>query len=329
MEYKFDLISMGEAVVEVFRKEVDIGLDVPEDFIGPFPSGAPAITVDTMAKLGAKCAFIATVGQDDFGNCVMNRLADDGVDVSGFAQLKNAMTGIAFTNYYSNGDRKFIYNFTTASPAYLTPEMIDPKVIASTKWLHISGNVLAFSESARKAVIKAVKIAHKNNIGISLDPNIRLEIMDKDKLHKLMKPVLDRATVLLPSCGELNLIYGENKKEADIIHSLLKGHIKTIVRKEGENGCSVFTKEKTVHTDAFDNIAEVDPTGCGDAFGAGFIYGMLKGWDNKRITIFANAVGAITATKKGAMEGIKDLDEVKKFLNDRNINIFEGIDNEK
>lgn len=329
MEKKLDLISMGEAVVEVFRKELDVGLDIAADFIGPFPSGAPAITVDTMAKLGGKCAFIATVGQDDFGNCVINRLVNDGVDVSSIEKLKASMTGLAFTNYYSNGDRKFIYNFTTAATAYLTKEMIDPKVISSTRWLHISGNVMAFSDSARKAVIKAVKIAHRKNIGISLDPNIRLEIMDKDKLYKLLKPVLDRATVLLPSLGELNLIFDESKKEEEIIQSLLAGSVKIIVRKEGENGCRVFTKDAIVYTDAFENIEEVDPTGCGDAFCAGVIYGILNGWDYNQISLFANAVGAITATKKGAMEGIKDLDEVKKFLKDRNINIFAGIDNEK
>lgn len=329
MKKEYALISIGEAVVEIFRKEVDVDLDAAADFIGPFPSGAPAITVDTMAKLGETTAFIATVGDDDFGTCVLKRLSNDGVDVSGIVKLKQAMTGLAFTNYYSNGDRKFIYNFTTAATAYLTPEMIEEKVFASTRWLHVSGNVLAFSESVRTAVIKAVEIAHRNNIGISLDPNIRLEIMDKDKLKELLAPVLGKATLLLPSQGELKLIFGQDKKEEEIIESLLNANIKAIVRKEGESGCTVFTHDETIHTDGFKQVDEVDPTGCGDAFCAGVIYGILQGWDYKKTTLFANAVGAITATKKGAMEGIENIDEVIKFLTDREIEVFKGTENEK
>ena len=199
MDKMYDLISLGEAVVEIFRKEVDVSMSTASDFEGPYPSGAPAITIDTMAKLGGKCAYIATVGADEFGDCVVDRLTEDGVDVSGISKVKNVMTGLAFTSYYSNGDRKFIYNFTTAATAYLTPEMINEEMIKDTRWLHISGNVLAFSDSAREAVIKAVKIAYENDVDISLDPNIRLEIMDKNNIFNLLRPVLERATVLFPS----------------------------------------------------------------------------------------------------------------------------------
>jgi len=199
--------------------------------------------------------------------------------------------------------------------------LIDKRVILASRWLHVSGNVLAFSKSARDAVIKAVKVAHKHDIPISLDPNIRLEIMDKRKLYHLLKPILDRATVLLPSKGELNLIFGESKSDHEIIRTLLSGNVKTVVSKEGEAGSTAYTKEETVHADAFEGIDEVDPTGCGDAFCAGFIYGMLNRWGMMQTLKFANAVGAITATKKGAMEGVERLDEVKQFLSKRDIKI--------
>lgn len=328
MESKYDLISIGEAVVEIFRKEVDIDLDVAADLIGPFPSGAPAITVDTMAKLGGRTAFIAAVGEDDFGICIKKRLQDDGVDISGVFTLHNVMTGLAFTKYYSNGERSFIYNFTTAATAFLTPEMVDQKQIESTKWLHISGNVLAFSKSARQAVIKAVDIAYQNNIGISLDPNVRLEIMNKDAIYELMEPVLKKTTILIPSAGELNLIYGEDKSEEDIIKSLLSSNVKAIIRKEGARGCTLFTGDEIVHTEGFKEINVTDPTGCGDSFCAGIIYGLINGWNYTKTTQFANAVGAITATKQGAMEGISDLDEVIKFLRGRKIDA-KGKSNEE
>lgn len=320
MVKNFDMISIGEAVVEVFRKTLDVGLDEPADFVGPFPSGAPAIAADTMAKLGCRSALIATVGADEFGSCITKRLIRDGVDVSNIFELKKTMTGIAFTANYSNGDRKFIFNFSTAATAYLTPDLIDPIVIQSSKWLHISGNVLAFSESTRQAVIKAVEIASENGIGISLDPNIRLEIMEKGKIKELLQPILDKADILFPSSGELSQIF-EGESDQEIIASLLKRQIRTIVRKEGSHGCTVFTASEEKHYATFEDVDVVDTTGCGDSFCAGFIYGLLHGWDINRTAVFANAVASITATKKGAMEGIINKEEVMEFLKNRNIDL--------
>lgn len=307
---------MGEAVVEIFRKEVDVPLDAVGDFSGPYPSGAPAITTSTMAKLGAKTAFVATVGNDSFGTSLIKRLAADGVDTACIERLDEAMTGIAFTSYRSNGDRSFIFNFKTAATAYLDPAYVDPDFIRSSRWLHISANVMAFSSMTREAVIKAVDIAFSEGIPISFDPNIREEIMDQSSIQDLYGPVLEKASVIIPSLGELNWIFGNEKSEEQIITELLKGPCKFVIRKEGEKGSTFFTADNELHMDAFpiDQDRIVDPTGCGDAFCAGVAYGFLQEWSLKDIAAFANAVGALTGTRMGAMEGIGNLDEVRKFL---------------
>jgi len=316
MEKHFDLISMGEAVVEIFRKDVDVPLDDIGDFVGPYPSGAPAITIDTMAKLGARSAFVATVGKDSFGNTLIKRFADDGVDTSQIIKLDEAMTGIAFTSYKSNGDRNFIFNFKTAATAYLDPSYIDIDFIMSGKWLHISANVLAFSSLTRAAVIKAVDAAFSVGIPISFDPNIRSEIMDRETILELYKPVIDKATVIIPSSGELNWMYGDDKSEKEIISDLLSGNCNFVITKEGREGCTIYSKDIELHTDAFliDEDLIIDPTGCGDAFCAGIIYGFLQDWPQDKVAFFANAVGGLTGTRKGAMEGIRNFEEVRKFL---------------
>ena len=324
MDTRFDLISLGEAVVEIFRKDVDVSLYEVGDFIGPYPSGAPAITADTMAKLGGKAAFIATVGSDDFGTTLVNRLAGDGVDTSQFVRLDDAMTGLALTSYKSSGERNFIYNFTTAATAYLKPDYIDADFIASGRWLHISGNVLAFSETTRQAVIKAVDAAYEAGIPVSLDPNIRPEIMKQETIRALIYPVLQKTRVIIPSVGELNWIFGNDEDE--IITELLKTNIELIVRKEGEKGSTFFTQEGKMYVDAFHVEEIVDPTGCGDAFCAGVIYGLLRGWSHDKVAVFANAVGGITATQKGAMEGIGSIDDVMAFLRKNNVNNMFGED---
>jgi sugar/nucleoside kinase (ribokinase family) len=313
---RFDAISLGELVVEFFRKEVDIPFNRPGDLVGPYPSGAPAIFIDTMARLGAKCGFIGTVGMDDFADCIIARLKSDDVDTSHIVRIEGITTGTAFTAYFSGGERKFIYHMSNAAPGRFSPEHIDEEYVKSSSWLHISGNVLAFSDSAKEAILKAIDVASKYDIPISLDPNMRLEMMRKDEIEELLRPVLEKTTIFFPSEGEIGCVTGLDNEERGVLDLLKKG-IKVIARKEGAYGCTIFTEDEKLHFKAFDDIVVVDPTGCGDSFSAAFVYGYSKGWDFTRTGLFANAVGSITATKKGSMEGIKSFEEVEQFLNQR------------
>jgi sugar/nucleoside kinase (ribokinase family) len=313
MNKRFDAISLGELVVEFFRKEMDIPFDEPGDIIGPFPSGAPAIFIDTMAKLNAHCGFIGTVGNDKFADCIIGRLGRDNVDVSHIVKLDRVTTGTAFTAYFSNGTRKFIYHMSDAAPGRFSPEHIDEEYIQSSRWLHISGNVLAFSHSAKEAIIKAASVADLNDIPISLDPNMRLEMMKKEEIEALLRPVLEKTTLFLPSKGEIECITG-SEDENKGAEELLNQGIQIVARKEGERGCTIFTQDERIHINAFENINVIDPTGCGDSYSAAFVYGILQGWSLGKIGIFANAVGSLTATRKGAMEGIESIEEVNLFL---------------
>jgi len=73
--------------------------------LGPFPSGAPAIFIDTVARLGHKGGIIGAVGNDDFGSCILKRLAEDGVDCRYINKLPGT-TATAFVTYFKNGSRK-------------------------------------------------------------------------------------------------------------------------------------------------------------------------------------------------------------------------------
>ena len=320
MDKVYDLVSMGELVVEIFRKHKGASLSEPHDFIGPFPSGAPAITTDTMAKLGGKCAFLAAVGNDAFGTCCVNRLKHDGVDVSGVSYV-DVITGIAFTSYDNDGGRSFIYNFTNAATAEFSPELLNAETIRKAKWLHISGNVMAFSAKSRAAVVRACEIAEEAGTKISFDPNIRLEIMDKDHLLELFEPVLKRASLVIPSEGELELIFGGGS-EKECIDKLLSDGIKTVALKRGKRGCEIYeAHQEPMLIPAMSGVEEVDATGCGDSFCAGLVYGLNQGWDIRSCGLFANAVGGVTATKNGAMEGVQSIEDVRALLNKNGINI--------
>jgi len=97
------VITIGEILVEIMATEIGDGFLEPIPLVGPFPSGAPAIFIDQVAKLGQPCGMIACVGADDFGRVNLDRLARDGVDISAIAVHPDLPTGSAFVRYRAGG----------------------------------------------------------------------------------------------------------------------------------------------------------------------------------------------------------------------------------
>ena len=118
------LITVGEILVEIMATTVGTGFREPQGLVGPFPSGAPAIFIDQAARLGARCAMIGAVGDDDFGRVNLDRLSADGVDVSAIAVHPGVATGSAFVRYRADGSRDFVFNIRHSASGLiaLTPE---------------------------------------------------------------------------------------------------------------------------------------------------------------------------------------------------------------
>lgn len=101
--------TMGETLVEIMRTEVDKPLNETAPFSGPYPSGSSAIMISTVARMGHSCGIISGVGQDGFGECMLNRLKKDGVDVSRVLVDPDGSTACAFVAYDHDGDRRYSF----------------------------------------------------------------------------------------------------------------------------------------------------------------------------------------------------------------------------
>jgi sugar/nucleoside kinase (ribokinase family) len=297
-------------LVEVMRTGLDQPLSQPGSFAGPFPSGDTPIYIDTVARLGGSAGFIGTVGPDDFGRCLLDRFARDGVDASQVVTLPDRTTGVAFVAYFTGGSRKFIYHWRHAAAGFLGPEHVDPAYIAGARWLHITGCTLAASESSRDACYKAVASAPPG-VRISFDANVRPELLTLDQIRVLCAPVIDRADVLLPSLGEAAMLTGAADDEAGC--RLWASQGKIVVLKQGAAGCRIFAGAQDIPVPGF-RVEEVDPTGAGDSFCAGFTVALLEGMDLPAAGRFANAVGALAVTKLGPMEGAPTRGEVMALM---------------
>ncbi|MEM4879662.1 MAG: sugar kinase [Desulfurococcaceae archaeon] len=315
----FDVISLGEILVEIMRHKKDIMHNVPEIYLGPYPSGAPAITIDCCARLGLKCGFIGVVGADDFGLMLIERLRSDGVDVSRIRIDEKSVTGIAFVAYKSDGSRRFVFNLKQSASANLSPEDVDPEYISKAKVLHISGSTMYIGKEPREACLKAIEIARSSGLIISLDPNIRIELSSIEHIRETFNTIIKNIDIILVGEDELTALTGERETKEAVNKIIGKGP-KIVAVKMGKKGSVVFLENgETYKAKAFE-VEEVDPTGAGDVFNAAFIYGYLKKWNPEKILLFANAAGAIKVTKQGPMEGPLSINEVVEFLRKHGIN---------
>ncbi|MHA1913640.1 MAG: carbohydrate kinase family protein [Promethearchaeota archaeon] len=301
-----DIISLGELLVEIMRLEINTPHSViGANYRGPFPSGAPAIFINSAARMSKPfhftTGFIGVVGADEFGKCILSKLGQDGVDISKIRSLKTKSTGIAFNQYNSDGTRKFI--FAPGAAGELSSGDIEKTYLSDIKVLHIMGSSLSITEKSREACYRAQVMAREENseVIISFDPNLRPEMLELEEILEICKPVLRNTDILLPSGKEAEML-AEIDGPINACQKLLKNGPKIVVLKQGSEGCTVFTQEFSngIKIKGF-NVDEIDPTGAGDSFGGAFIVGFLAGWDLKKVGIFANAVGALKVKSFGPM----------------------------
>jgi sugar/nucleoside kinase (ribokinase family) len=242
---------------------VGTGFRDAQSLIGPFPRGAPAIFIDQAARLGANCAMIGAVGDDDFGRVNLDRLSADGVDVSAIAVHPDIATGSAFVRYRADGSGDFVFKIrhSASGRIALTPEA--SRVISRASRIHVMGSALTIP-SVRNVVEHAVATIKGKGGSVSFDPNIRKEMMSDAALTTTLRQILAVTDLFLPS-GEEILLFSPASDEHEAARQLISQGVKEIALKRGAAGAEVFTRQGTVSAEAF-KVVEVDPTGAGDYF---------------------------------------------------------------
>lgn len=292
--------TMGEILVEIMRPRPDMPLNEAGEFLGPFPSGAPAIFIDTVARLGHEAGIIGGVGADDFGRCVLDRLKADGVDCCNVAQVAHGATAVAFVTYFADGSRKFLYHIDRTPAVW--GDLSDIGAVRDPAFFHIMGCSLMANDALRERIFAVMERLHGQGAKISFDPNIRPELLGERRLADLAGPVLSRCSVLLPGVAELAMLGGAEGVEENVRRAFAAWPLETIVLKRGKHGCTVYTRDAAVDVPAF-RIEEVDPTGAGDCFDAGFLCGVVEGRPLAECAEIAAAAGALNAQAFGPMEG--------------------------
>ena len=198
------LVTIGEILVEIMATTTGTGFREPQPLIGPFPSGAPAIFIDQVAKLGAPCGMIGAVGDDDFGRLNIERLAADGVDVSAISVQPDIATGSAFVRYRADGSRDFVYNILHSANNRIALSPAAERLIASADHLHVMGSALSIPAVKTITEIAVARVKARGG-AISFDPNVRKEMLGDASLGDALRRILAATDIFMPSGEEILL----------------------------------------------------------------------------------------------------------------------------
>ena len=303
------IATAGEILVEFISHQKNCQLQHIAQYSGPYPSGAPAIFLDQVARMGSSTQLFGGVGHDGFGRSVVSRLQDDRVGIEGVQLQDNFSTGCAFVSYYDDGQRDFIFHIeNTACDHFVIPDgIIDP----ANTWLHVSGASLG-NKRMRAVILDFVAQVANAGGKIFCDPNARPELIRDTAAIKALHEVIACSFCLMPSTSDLGVLFPE-LSPAEAINRLLESNAEMIALKKGAEGATVFAQDQRFEFSGH-RVKEIDPTGAGDCFCGTFIALLAQGIDVEQAGKMANAAGAIAVTRRGPMEGNASPEEISQFL---------------
>jgi fructokinase len=281
--------------------------------------GAPANVAAGLARVGTTSAFMGQVGDDMFGRFLAAALKADGVDVSPLRFTRAARTMLAFVSIAANGEREFLFYRDSSADMLFAPADVDEAAIRAARILHF-GSISLIAEPSRAATLHAIRIAREHGLRLSYDPNLRLDLWrDADAARAGLMLGLSHAQIVKVGLEEASFLTGIDDP-LRAARSLWHADMMAMVVTMRAGGCLWLTRDDHGVVPGF-AVTPVDTTGAGDAFTAGLLSGTLETNDpsvhgNRLPAICrrANAMGALTTTRLGAIPALPDRATLQAFL---------------
>lgn len=304
-----EVACLGILVADVIARPIrilpDRGKLVQVEAITLSLGGCASNTGTGLARMGVSTAVIGKVGRDSFGDYIEQTLRQEGIDTRGVIRDETVHTSATMVLVEPDGERRFIHY--VGANAALREEDIPRDVVAEAKILHIGGALLLPGLDG-EPMARLLAWAQAQGLVTSLDT-----VWDaQGRWLDVLQPCFPYVDYFLPSIAEAQEITGYTEPR-EIAHFLLSRGVRVVGLKMGEKGCYVCTEAEEWYLPAYP-VAAVDATGAGDAYVAGFLAGILQGWDLKRTAQLANAAGACCVTSLGATTGMRSLAETLEIV---------------
>lgn len=272
-----------------------------ERFIA-LPGGKGNNQAVACARLGAEVSLIGCVGDDIYGELILNNLNREKIKTNNINTLTGISTGVASITV-AEGENHI--TVVQGANKHLTPRMIEEK----EKVIKESDIILLQLEIPLETVIKTIKIAEANKVPVVLNPAPAM---------RLPKEILEKVKVLTPNEHEVFKIFGLDNANGIEVYSLMKSFPEKLIMTKGKEGAYyVNQKKETMHVQSH-VVKAVDTTGAGDSFNAGLVVKLGQGESIQEAVKYGVAVGALSVTKFGAQAAMPTAEQVRLFLKAKN-----------
>ena len=306
---KYDATIVGLVVLDVLGRPIE---KIPEggnlEYIEELRltvAGTAGGTVIDCAKLGLSTLGVGAVGDDEKADFVISTLEKFGVDTSGFERLKGIPTSSTILNIRPNGERPALH-LRGACDHFLPPPK-DKINIFDCNVFHLGGTGL-LKKLDGPVSVQLLKDAKENGCITTWDL-----IGATEQTINIVKPLLPHIDYFMPSIEEASLMSGLNDPK-DVGKFYLDNGAKNCVFTMGGEGSLFINNSELIKTPAFD-VKVVDTTGCGDAFDAGMIAAIVKGFNIEKSLKFATITSGLVATGLGSDAGIISFEDSLEKMN--------------
>ncbi|MBU3200481.1 carbohydrate kinase family protein [Clostridium estertheticum] len=302
---EIDVLAIGELLIDMISKEYSNNFE-SNDYQRYF-GGSPANIAMNTTKLGIKSQIVSAVGNDGLGEFLIQHLKNNNINTGMVKQVDYPTSIVLITKsigtpvpiFYRNADFQVKYN-----------EELEEK-IKKSKIVHFSCWPLSM-QPFRNTIEQIIKIAQKNKIIISFDPNYHPMIWERghDGIE-YVKSIIKYVDIIKPSEDDAQRLFGKDTIDNQI-DKFLKLGAKLVIMTIGKDGAIVSNgSEKIKIPTLASNV--VDTTGAGDAFWSGFYAAIIKGYTVKQALYLAAAVSAFKLKFLGAVVELPSIEEIKNI----------------
>ncbi|MBT2725836.1 ribokinase [Bacillus sp. ISL-75] len=274
------------------------------------PGGKGANQATACARLGKTVNMIGSIGQDLYGDIILNSLQKDQVNTSFVKRVKESSTGCAIITIDSTAENTMLV--MKGANDFLTVQDIEN----AFSEIEDSKVLLVQMEIPEEVVIESMKQARKKGMYVILDPA---------PAEGITVRALEYADLITPNRQETKQLTGIDVTDVDTAYKAAKYFdsmgVKNAIIKMADQGSLVYQNGQSDYVASFP-VKAVDTVGAGDSFAGALACAIAEGQNLVSAVKFASIVGALKVTKIGAQAGIPTLEEVNKFCDERNISYY-------
>lgn len=307
---------IGELLIDMFCTDVDVALKDGENF-RKMAGGAPANVAATVSRLGGSASFSGKVGNDSFGDFLIETLEEYQVDTSMIVKDAELPTTIAFVSLTKDGERDFQFN--RGADRNLTMEDVPLDKILESDVLHFGSATALLEGSTHDTYLALMDKANDRGILTSFDPNFRQDLWkgNQEAFITQSKRAIGKTDFIKVSDEELQLITGESDYDKGItrLHQLGASIVTVTLGKEG----SILSNGENQELIPSKKVEAVDATGAGDAFVGAMMHQLAQRTEKEELFLdfdflkeavrFANNVGAEVCTQVGSLTALSAIAE--------------------